>query len=43
MKGYKIAFGDTKKIYLMNPDGSNVEELVDASPVLGYVSWDEKA
>ena len=42
-KGYKIAFGDTKKIYLMNPDGSNVEELVDASPVSGYVSWNEKA
>lgn len=43
MKGYKIAFGDTKKIYTMNPDGSNVNELVDASPISGYVSWSEDA
>lgn len=39
LNGYKIAFGDTEKIYMMNPDGSNVEELADGFPISGYVSW----
>lgn len=39
LQGYKIAFGDTQKIYMMNPDGSNVEQLADAGPISGYVSW----
>ena len=43
LEGYKVAFGDTKKIYMMNPDGSNVEELTDASPISGYVSWSPDA
>jgi len=43
LKNYKIAFGDTRKIYMMNPDGSNVEELTDASPISGYVSWSPDA
>jgi len=43
LSGYKIAFGDTEKIYIMNPDGSNVEELTDASPISGYVSWSPDA
>lgn len=43
LSGYKIAFGDTQKIYMMNPDGSNVEELADASPISGYVSWSPDA
>jgi len=37
--GYKIAYGDTTKIWMMNPDGTDVEELADASPISGYVSW----
>ncbi len=43
LDGYKIAFGDTQKIYMMNPDGSNVEQLADAGPVSGYVSWGPNA
>jgi len=43
LPGYKVAFGDTEKIYMMNPDGSNVEELADASPISGYVSWSQDA
>lgn len=43
LKGYKIAFGDTRKIYMMNPDGSNIEVLTDASPISGYVSWGPNA
>ncbi|NQY28559.1 MAG: hypothetical protein HRT69_03705 [Flavobacteriaceae bacterium] len=43
LSGYKIAFGDTEKIYMMNPDGSNVEELANASPISGYVSWSQDA
>lgn len=43
LDGYKIAFGDTKKIYMMDPDGENVEELADASPISGYVSWSQDA
>lgn len=39
LKGYKIAFGNTQKIYMMNPDGTNIEQLADASPISGYVSW----
>ncbi len=41
--GYKVAYGDTTKIWLMNPDGSQVTELVDASPISGYVSWGPNA
>jgi Tol biopolymer transport system component len=43
LNGYKIAFGDTQKIYMMNPDGSNVEELANGGPVSGYVSWSPDA
>ncbi|CAM1345251.1 TolB family protein [Tenacibaculum amylolyticum] len=43
LEGYKIAFGDTRNIYMMNPDGSNVELLADASPISGYVSWSPDA
>lgn len=43
LNGYKIAFGDTEKIYMMNPDGSNVEELADGGPISGYVSWSPNA
>lgn len=43
LSGYKIAFGDTEKIYMMNPDGSNVEELADGGPISGYVSWSPDA
>lgn len=39
LSGYKIAFGDTQNIYMMNPDGSNVKQLADAGPISGYVSW----
>ncbi|TQV87292.1 TolB family protein [Aliikangiella coralliicola] len=41
--GFKIAFGDTTKIYMMDPDGSNVEELADGSPISGYVAWGPQA
>jgi len=40
---FKIAFGDTRKIYMMNPDGSSVEQLADGSPISGYVSWSPNA
>lgn len=40
---HKIAFGDTEKIYMMDPDGSNVVELADAGPISGYVSWSPDA
>ena len=43
LDGYKIAFGDTKNIYMMDPDGKNVEKLADASPISGYVSWSQDA
>lgn len=43
LQGYKIAFGDTRRIYMMNPDGSNIEELADAGPISGYVSWSPDA
>ena len=43
LDGYKIAFGDTRKIYMMDPDGSNIEELADAAPISGYVSWSHDA
>ena len=43
LSGYKIAFGDTQKIYIMNPNGTSVEELADASPISGYVSWSPDA
>jgi hypothetical protein len=43
LRGYKIAFGDTRDIYMMNPDGSDVEKLADAGPISGYVSWSEDA
>lgn len=43
LAGYKIAFGDTQKIYMMNPDGSAVEELADGAPISGYVSWSPDA
>ena len=33
--GYKIAYGDTSKIWMMNPDGSEVTELADGSPISG--------
>ncbi len=39
LKGYKIAFGDTQKIYMMNADGSDIEVLANAGPISGYVSW----
>jgi len=41
--GYKVAFGDTKKIWMMNPDGSDVTELADGNPISGYVSWGPEA
>ncbi len=41
--GYKVAFSDTKKIWMMNPDGSDVTELADGSPISGYVSWGPEA
>jgi len=41
--GYKVAYGDTTKIWMMNPDGSDVTELADASPISGYVSWGPEA
>ena len=43
LQGYKIAFGDTREIYMMNPDGSNVEKLANAGPISGYVSWGPNA
>lgn len=43
LNGYKIAFSDTKNIYMMNPDGSQVEQLADTGPVSGYVSWGPEA
>ncbi|WP_299883531.1 hypothetical protein [uncultured Lacinutrix sp.] len=43
LNGYKIAFGDTEKIYMMNPNGSNIEELANAGPISGYVSWSPDA
>lgn len=43
LKGYKIAFGNTENIYMMNPDGSNIVKLADAGPVSGYVSWGPNA
>lgn len=43
LSGYKIAFGNAENgnIYMMNPDGSNIELLAEAGPVSGYVSWSE--
>ena len=41
--GHKIAFGDTQKIYMMNTDGSAVEELTNGEPISGYVSWSPDA
>lgn len=41
--GYKIAYGDTVKVWMMNPDGTEATELVDASPISGYVSWGPEA
>lgn len=37
--GYKIAFTNEAKVFMINPDGSEVEELADGSPISGYVSW----
>ena len=37
--GYKIAFGDEYDIYMMNPDGSNIEKLTNGGENSGYVSW----
>jgi hypothetical protein len=41
--GYKIAYGDTSKIWMMNPDGTQVTQLADGGPVSGYVSWGPEA
>lgn len=43
LSGYKIAFVNTEKIYMMKPDGTNIEELADAGPISGYVSWSPDA
>jgi len=45
LSGYKIAFGNAENgnIYMMDPDGSNIELLAEAGPVSGYVSWSEDA
>ena len=37
--GYKIAFGDETSIFMMNPDGSDIVELANGSPVAAYVAW----
>ncbi|KZN30016.1 hypothetical protein N480_03470 [Pseudoalteromonas luteoviolacea S2607] len=36
---YKIAFTDESNVYMMSPDGSDITQLADGSPVAGYVSW----
>lgn len=41
--GHKVAFTNQAKVYMMNPDGSEVEELADGSPISGYVSWGPEA
>ena len=40
---YKIAYGDTKKIWMMDSDGTNSIELTDAGPISGYVCWSPDA
>ena len=37
--GHKVAFTNQAKVYMMNPDGTEVEELADGTPISGYVSW----
>ncbi len=41
--GHKIAFGDEFTIYMMDPDGTGVQELANGSPNAGYVSWGPQA
>lgn len=43
LAGYKIAFGDEFDIYIMNPDGSNLEKLTENGEISGYVSWSPDA
>lgn len=40
---FKIAFTNQSKIFMMNPDATEVVELADASPIAGYVSWGPEA
>lgn len=40
---YKIAFTNQAKVLMMNPDGTEITELADASPIAGYVSWSPDA
>ena len=42
-QGYKIAFGDERNIYMMNPDGSEVEMLARGGNNAGYISWSPNA
>ncbi len=42
-QGRKIAFGDEFKIYMMDPDGTDIQELANGSPNAGYVSWGPEA
>jgi dipeptidyl aminopeptidase/acylaminoacyl peptidase len=43
LAGYKIAYGTETSIMMMDADGTNAEELTDASPISGYVSWSPDA
>ena len=39
LNGYKIAYSTESNIMMMDVDGTNVEELADAAPISGYISW----
>ena len=43
LSGYKIAYSTESKIMIMDVDGTNVEELADAAPISGYISWSNDA
>jgi len=42
-QGYKIAFGDERKIYMMNRDGTEIEVLAEGGNNAGYISWSPDA
>jgi len=43
LEGYKIAFSDLFNIYMMNPDGSELDQLTKGGRISSYVSWSPDA
>ena len=41
--GYRIAYTDDSRIWMMSPDATDRIELADGSPAAGYVSWSPDA